>query len=178
MPRKKVQEEAETRLPQARQGVAANGEPQTPSEDGQEAKGGFFGRLPALRQRAQALAGQGMDDAGIAVILKEPLDRVQKYLAKEMEYGRAMLKARILRAQLECAVQDRDAVMLKRLGEEFCGQGVITQKGAVSNAGKQVFVLNVGTPPKDLDGPPPGPVRTLPERKTEVVEAEFEDVEA
>ena len=178
MPRKKQSEKGDKRLVPVPQGDVGNGEPQPKSEDGQEAKGGFFGRLPVLKQRAQALAGQGMDDAGIAVILKEPLDRVQKYLAKEMEYGRAMLKARILRAQLECAVQDRDAVMLKRLGEEFCGQGVITQKGAVSNAGKQVFVLNVGTPPKDLDGPPPGPVRTLPERKTEVVEAEFEDVEA
>lgn len=152
--------------------------PQQEEEESGNGKAGFFGRLPELRPRAQVLAQQGLDDETIATLLKEPVERVQNYLANELKFGRAQLKARIMRAQIECAVEGHDAVMLKRLGEEYCGQGVITQHGAIANAGKQVFVLNVGTPPKDLDGAPPGPVRVLPARKApDTLDAEFEDLE-
>ena len=156
--------------------VAASA-PQGEEESG-NGKPGFYGRLPELRPRAQVLAQQGLDDETIATLLKEPVERVQSFLANELKFGRAQLKARIMRAQIECAVDGHDAVMLKRLGEEYCGQGVITQHGAIANAGKQVFVLNVGTPPKDLDGAPPGPVRVLPARKApDTLDAEFEDLE-
>lgn len=138
----------------------------------------FKERLPELRQRAQALAQAGLDDKTIATLLRVQDASLQKHLAKELEFGRAMLKAQIMRAQVKAATEDRDVAMLKRLGEEFCGQGIITQQGAIANAGKQVFVLNVGTPPKNLDGPPPGPVRVLPTRKTpETMDAEFEELE-
>ena len=133
-------------------------------------------RLPELRQRAQALAQAGLDDKTIAILLRVQESSVQKHLSAELEFGRAMLKAQIMRAQVKAATEDRDVAMLKRLGEEFCGQGVITQQGAIANIGKKVFVLNVGVPPKDLDAAPPGPVRVLPARKAETLEAEFEDV--
>lgn len=140
-------------------------------------KAGFYGRLPELRPRAQVLAQQGLDDETIATLLKEPVERVQNYLANELKFGRAQLKARIMRAQIECAVEGHDSAMLKRLGEEYCGQGVITQQGAIANAGKAVFVLNVGAAPKDLDGPPPGPVRVLPAKKVDTLDAEFDEVQ-
>lgn len=179
MPRRKKKEqgaEAETTALQARQGVGGNGEPQPQSGNGTEAKAGFFGRLPALRQKVQALAAQGLDDNTISILVKESVERIRHYLDNELKLGRAMLKARIMRAQIECAVENHDPAMLKRLGEEYCGQGIITQQGAIANAGKQVFVLNVGSPPKNLDGPPPAPVRVLPARKVETMDAEFEDV--
>jgi hypothetical protein len=152
--------------------------PAPQEEEGGNGKAGFFGRLPELRPRAQVLAQQGLDDETIATLLKEPVERVQNYLANELKFGRAQLKARIMRAQIECAVEGHDAVMLKRLGEEYCGQGIITQQGSIASAGKQVFVLNVGVQPKNLDGPAPGPVRQLPARKQEedALDAEYVDL--
>lgn len=119
----------------------------------------------------------GLDDKTIATLLREPEERVRNFLGEAIDFGRAQLKAQIMGAQVKAAVEDRDPAILKRLGEEYCGQGVITQQGAIANQGKQVFVLNVGVPPKNLDGPPPGPVRSLPApKKAEVIDAEFEDV--
>ena len=148
------------------------------STTGEEKRGkqGFFARLPELRRRAQALASQGVDVDTIATLLQEPVDRVKNYCGQAIEFGKAQLKAQIMRSQVKAAIEDRDVVMLKRLGEEFCGQGIVTQQGAIANAGKQVFVLNVGVPPKNLDGPPPAPVRALPSRKVETLDADFEDV--
>lgn len=143
----------------------------------QEKKEKFKDRLPDLRQRAQALAQTGLDDKTIAILLRVTVEQVQKHLAKELEFGRAMLKAQIMRSQVKVATEGKDVAMLKRLGEEFCGQGIITQQGAIANAGKAVFVLNVGAAPKDLDGPPPGPVRVLPAKKVDTLDAEFEEVQ-
>jgi len=145
---------------------------------GAESGGGgtFYERLPRLRQKAMVWASKGLDDATIATLMHEPLERIQRFMSEELALGRATLKARILAAQIESAVGKGDAVMLKRLGEEYCGQGVITQQGSIANAGKQVFVLNVGTPPKDLDALPPGPVRALPARREEAIDADFEEL--
>lgn len=158
-------------------GEAAEKEQAGGTEAGGSSPGGFYGRLPELRLKAQALAAKGLDEETIATLLEEPVERVRQFMEAAVKKGRAQLRVQIMRAQIDSAVVDRDPVMLKRLGEEFCGQGIITQQGAIANAGKQVFVLNVGTPPKNLDGPPPPPVRALPSpKKVEVIEAEFEDV--
>lgn len=171
MPRKNVKREKKAVVPAKEENEAVA------PQEGASSPGGFYGRLPSLRMKAQALAAKGLDDETIAVLLGEPVERVRQFMEANVKLGRAQLKVQIMRAQIDSALVDRDPVMLKRLGEEFCGQGVITQQGAIANAGKQVFVLNVGVPPKNLDGPPPAPVRQLPQRKVETLDADFVEVE-
>lgn len=167
-----------TRKKKKREGAASDaektGQAQTP--EGGASAGGFYARLNEQRMKAQALAATGLDDETIATLISEPVDRVRQFMEAALKLGRAQLRTKIMRAQIKAATENGDPVMLKRLGEEFCGQGIITQQGAIANAGKQVFVLNVGAPPKNLDGPPPKPVRVLPARKVETLDAEFEEL--
>ena len=67
--------------------------------------------------------------------------------------------ARYRKRQDELALQSKNPEMLKFIGKVRLGQGEATQKRAPQGA--RVFQLNIGVAPKQLDGPPPAPVRKL-----------------
>lgn len=109
--------------------------------------------------KAFQMAYNGLGEKDIASLLGLKEANVSKWFKKEIEKGRAHRRLKISTLQMEAAERG-DSTILKVLGEAELGQG---KGNASGNEGKAPFQLIVYSTPKNLDGPPPPPVRQLPD---------------